>query len=786
MYSKQKLEFNKIKELIASYSTCFLGKEKINSLRPSTNLDFLNNRLDLIDQFQSIIKEGLSIDFEELGNLEDFFAEFKGHIMSFEEFSLVVDNVRITNNLIKQIKTYEGYKLLKKSFERLTPFPDILDRFNRIFSPDGDILDNASSELLRIRKSKRMTRNSIQKTLSNKLNDPKFEKYLQEKIVTTRGDRYVVPIKEGKVKFVGGVVQERSTSGASIFVEPPEIVEMNNKISMLKQNEKEEIYKIFTKFTKMILPVKDILITNTNLLAKFDFYYACAFFSNNMKANRVNLVKEPVISLKQARHPLLIHTLGKIEKVIPFDLEIGDNYNLLILSGPNTGGKTVTLKSTGLLTMMALSGLPISADKESTIGCFDNVFADIGDEQSLESSLSTFSSHITNIMNMVNNANNKTLILIDEIGSSTDPEQGSALAQAVLEKIESLGAKGIITTHFTALKVFAEKNKTCRNASMQFDGKEHKPTFRFVFGLPGDSFAIDVAEGLGLDNQIVKRSKFLAGTQNVELTNLIKKLEEEKKKLAKITYEHELQVALLKGREDEYKKKIKILEDDAKNIKRQSIKEAQQYLIDMQKELNRDLDSIKKLNKEERKKQNAKILDKINHKHQELKTKNNLLSAKNTRKLVDPKIGMRVWVENFECSAVISNIKGKKIEVDMDGITFKTDINNISYMEQQKITKSKKEKNVAVTSSNAKAKASFELKLLGLTFDESVPLINEFIDNASLGGLHKLRIVHGKGTGALRVKVRQHLKRMKTVKSFFTPPQNEGGSGVTIVEMKEN
>ncbi len=783
MYSFNKLEFDKLKELIKAHCNSYLGKDKIDQLHPFSDIAQIDEQTEMIDTFQSMIKAGLTINIENLSNLEYFFSEFKGSIMSIEEFQLVVTNIRIGNNLKLKLTNFEGYQKIKRYFANLEAYPEITDRYDRIFSTDGDILDTASSELNRIRKSKKSTRANIQKTLNNKLHDPKFEKFLQEKIVTTRGDRFVVPIKEGKVKFVGGVVQERSSSGASVFVEPPEIVEMNNKISFLNQAEKEEIYKIFKKFTEMILPLQESLIQNTELIGQFEFYYSCASFSNYMKANRVEIVAEPIISLKDARHPLLIHTLRSVEKVIPFELSIGHDYNILVLSGPNTGGKTVTLKGTGLLTMMALSGLPIPAHKESKIGIFEHIFADIGDEQSLESSLSTFSSHIGQIKKMVENANNKTLILIDEIGSSTDPEQGSALAQAVLEEIEKLSAKGIITTHFTALKVFAEKNENCRNASMQFDAREHKPTYKFVFGLPGDSFAIDVAEGLGLKQEIIRRSKELAGTQNVELTNLIKRLESEKKKLGQVTYKHELQVALLKGREEEYKKKITQLETEAKEIKKKQLKEAQQYLIDMQKELHQDMDSIKKLEKEERKSENQKILNKLNKKHSEITAEHQKLTRRNGSKIKQAQVGMRVWVESFETEANIIEINKSLVIVDMDGITFKTSLDNILTLPEHREKVKIKEEAVSLVSSNVTQKASFELKILGLTFDEAKTLINDFIDNANLAGLKKLRIVHGKGTGALRTKVRQHLQRIRLVKSFHTPPENAGGSGVTIVEL---
>ncbi|OQY39178.1 MAG: hypothetical protein B6226_02325 [Candidatus Cloacimonetes bacterium 4572_65] len=783
MYSYDKLEFIKIKELMKEYADTIIGEQKIESLSPLKSLGEINKRADIIASFQSLLKEGFSVNLEGLSDLKPFFEDFKSLVMSREEFAFIVDNVRIGNVLLEKIGQFEGFKDLKKIFKGLRAFPNITSRFDQIFDSEGDVKDSASPELSRIRKKRRTTRSNINKTLNTKLNDPKFEKFVQEKLITTRGGRYVVPIKEGKVHFVGGVVQERSTSGSSIYVEPPEVVEMNNNISMLKQAEKEEIYKIFRAFTEMILPLESELTRNTGLIGRFDFYLSCAAFSNFLGANKVTVVNEGILSLKEARHPLLIQTLGSVEKVIPYNLEMGEDYNLLILSGPNTGGKTVTLKSTGLLTIMAMTGLPVPADKESKIGRFTHIFADIGDEQSLETSLSTFSSHITNIKKMVENADDRTLILIDEIGSSTDPEQGSALAQAILEDLEKVGAKGIITTHFTALKVFAEKNKNCRNASMQFDSQAHKPTYKFVFGLPGDSFAIDVADGLGLGKGIVERARVLAGTQNVELTNLIKRLEEEKKKLGVLSYKHDLQIALLKGKEKEYQKKIDALESEAKEIKKQQLKDAQQYLIDLQRELNHDLSAIKRSDRKDRKVLNQKTLKKLNDKHGEINRAQKKLTPVAGTTISEPVEGMKVWVLSFETEAVIIDVDKKKITVDMNGITFKTNLPNLVHLDQ-KGEKPKKEITPLVSQSVTPS-SNFELKLLGLTFDESRVLINDFIDNAYLGGLKKLRIVHGKGTGALRQKVRLHLKRIKEVKTFYTPPENAGGSGVTIVELKE-
>ncbi|MCK4653673.1 MAG: Smr/MutS family protein, partial [Candidatus Cloacimonetes bacterium] len=478
------------------------------------------------------------------------------------------------------------------------------------------------------------------------------------------------------------------------------------------------------------------------------------------------------MNLINARHPLLLETMDNFDDVIPFNLELGSDFKLLLISGPNTGGKTVTLKSVGLLTLMALSGLPIPANSESSIGIFRDVFADIGDNQSLENALSTFSSHIKNIKEMVKSGDINSLILIDEIGAATDPEQGSALAQAILEKLTERNVLGVITTHYTALKIFAEQHENCINAAMQFDPGKHLPTYQFKLGLPGNSFAIEVASQLGMDEILIDRAKELTGNQNVELTDLLKRMTEEKMELSRQNYQSQLKTALLNKKISEHQNKIEQLEKETKKIRKNSIKEARDFLITLQKELNEEISNIKKLNKEKRKNLLEKSLQKITEINREFtEEEEELLEVKRSPVKI-PKIGQTVWIKEVEMEGEIIEISNNSIKVDMNGIFLTTSKDNL-----YQVTKAGKKPIKSKVISVPKKDIKLELKILGYRFDEALPEIEAFIDNAVMNGLSSVRIVHGKGTGALRSKVRQYLKNNKKAVDFFTPPPSAGGDG---------
>ncbi len=778
-YRNPDLEYDVLIHQLSSRCHSPLGSALANELHPMAELPAIRKSMQLVAEVQELLAHGLDFDFEPLSNLHNLFEDSAYSLFGYDEFTAVFRNNRISDEVLSRSDYIREFPLLKAMLTGLTAFPELNRRYTEIFDYEGNILDTASPELASIRKRTGMLRARIQKTMQALLGDNRFEKFLQDKFVTQRDDRYVLPIKESSVPFVDGIVQSHSGSKATVFVEPIAVVPMNNELQMIKQQEKQEIYRIFSQYTASVKAVQPQILKNQSLLAQLDFRFACGRLCNSMDAKVPQIANQAYINLSTARHPLLILRLGMPAKVIPFNLELGSEHKIVILSGPNTGGKTVLMKAVGLITLMAMSGLPVPVDESSKIGMFSNVFADIGDDQSIENALSTFSSHLDKISKMLNGASENSLILIDEIGAATDPQQGSALAQAILERFADLGCAGIVTTHYTSLKIFGEQHPNCINASMQFDLKSLHPTYKFVPGFPGDSFAIEVAASLGIDPLLIDRAKELSGSQNQDFTGLLKKMQEEKKKLSVQSYQFELKTRNLGAKLQELENKEAAWEQELKERRKNHLKELQKELIAQQKIYTAELNELKQLDKTERKSLSERKLHEVNVRSAELQKELISSGCDSHNPLVNPKPGAKVWLSNFDAEAVITSISGDSATVDMNGISFKTPLDSL-YASKSANPDKKAEVFVKTTVS---PKAKFELKLLGLTFDEAKPLIEEFIDDAAYAGLHTLRIVHGKGTGALRSKVRDYLRRRKGILGIDTPPMNEGGSGVTLVKI---
>ncbi len=778
-YKNPDLEYNTLVQHIVDRCESDLGKTIAQQLYPLSHLPEILKSQKLTYELMELCKRGVQFSFEDLCDLKPMFEDSSNVLFGFEEFGAVYGNNRISNEVLSHQEAFRDFPLVKRDVNGLTAFEELNKRFLQIFDHEGEVLDSASPELKQIRGRSNSLRNQIQKTMQSMLGDANVERYLQDKFVTQRDDRYVLPIKESAVPFVQGIVQSHSGSRATVFIEPVAIVPLNNELQMVKQEEKQEIYRIFAKYTADIKAVQKQICANQEILAKLDFRYACAKLCNTIGARIPQMVNSPALRLLTARHPLLILRLGIPARVIPFDIELGYEKRIVILSGPNTGGKTVLMKAVGLITLMAMSGLPVPVDESSEIGMFSAVFADIGDDQSIESALSTFSSHLDKISHMLAAANESTLVLIDEIGAATDPQQGSALAQAILERFARLGCPGIVTTHYTALKIFGEQHEACMNASMQFDLKSLHPTYKFIPGFPGDSFAIEVAASLGLDAELIERAKSLSGSQNLQFTELLKKLQEEKKKLSVASYQFELKTRNLEAKIAETENKEADWQQELKTRRQNHLKELQKELIAQQKIYQTALSELKTLDKSERKTLSEHKLHEIGIRSSEISKELEMNGALSHKPLKNPVAGTRVYLANFDAEAVIVSIQGESATVDMNGISFKTPLGSLF---AAKPGENQKQKEVFVKSS-ASPKAQFEIKLLGLTFDEAMPLIDEFLDNAALSGLHNLRIVHGKGTGALRSKVRDYLRRKQGIISIDTPPMSEGGSGVTVVRI---
>jgi len=763
------LEFDKIKNQISSECQSELGRAIAVKLHPLKNKNTIEKKLNLTKELQDLLVEKKSYNFGNISKLDELLINFKHDTYNFAEFRQICFNVIASNNIEQNFDDAEKFSDYLKLIRQIIQLPELTVRFSEIFSAEGEVKDSASKQLLTIRRRKVRLRKNIISELNSKIQNLKSRKFVYDEIVTQRNGRYVIPIKEGAVHFVKGITHGHSKS--SVFLEPAEVVAGNNELDLLLNEEKREIFRIFKVFSDEIKYRKDDILLNTKILQKLDYYFAVARFANNLRCTIPEILQKPHLKLIEARHPLLILAFKNWEKVIPFDLELGKNFRLLIISGPNTGGKTITLKTVGLLTLMALSGLPIPVKEGSEVGIFEQVFADIGDHQSIENALSTFSSHIKKIKEMVQNGDEKTLVLIDEIGAATDPEQGSALAQSILERIAQNSIMGVITTHYTALKLFAENDENCVNAAMQFDHQKHLPTYKFNLGLPGNSFAIEVASQLGMDVELINRARKLAGRQSIELTEILRKMSEEKKELARQNHQFKLKSALLKQKIKDYENKIKFQENETKEIKKKSIKEARDFLTTLQKKLNAEISEIKKQDKKSFQKSFQKVVEK-NKEFAEIEGKLNDSTRKSLKKI---RVGQTAWLADFETEVVVVDIAKNSVKVDMNGITFATSKEKL--YETIKRKKREKIKTVLMPQNSAK----LELKLLGNTFDEALPKLQKFIDNAILSGQNMGRIVHGKGSGILKQKVRTYLRTDKNIVDFFSPPPEAGGDGVTVI-----
>ncbi len=773
----ESLEFEKVKKYISLQCQSEAGKRLTELIEPLEDKSEIEYRLGIVEEAQLLQKEKVYYNYSQVTDLDRLLFENDGQVYDYEELRQIMGNLSTGERIIRDKTRYELYLGFTAIASELVSEADILERYARIFEEDGAIRDNASPHLYSIRKRQKQVRRNIVNVLQTKLGEYAEHSYLHDDVVTQREGRFVVPVKKSASGYVNGIIHGESGSHNSVYLEPAEVVGLNNEVHILEDEERQEIYRILREIANEIIKERQNIHHNTEILAKLDFYSAAALWSNRLQAKKPRITKEAKISLVKARHPLLIESFSSVDRVIPFDLELGNDFAILVISGPNTGGKTITLKTVGLLVLMALSGLPVPASEESQIGMFEAVYADIGDNQSLENSLSTFSSHIANLKEMLESKEDKVLILVDEIGSATDPEQGSALAQVVLEHLSRQGVTGVVTTHYTALKVFAEKDERCVNAAMQFDPENHVPTFQFKIGLPGNSFAIEVASRLGMSGEIIDRARELAGRQNVELTDLIRKLSEEKKRLSREIYQNELSNTLLQQKVDEHQRQIDRLNQDTKQIKKLSTLEAKEYLTTLQKELNTEIDNIRKDDRRQRRQNYEEELKKVVKLSNELDDRELDIRHQGKHQLQDAEIGQRVWLEDLDAEGVIVEISRTGIKVDLDGMYYTTNIKNLYQTEYE--DPEILDRGVRIPA----PKAKFELMLLGYRYEEAMPEVEKLIDEAVLSGLNYVRIVHGKGTGALRSKIRNYLRKNKHVAEFFTPAPEAGGDGVTVCKL---
>ena len=779
----EKLEYYKILEKLSSFCTTEQGKNLVKELLPSNNKEKVSS---LLNETLEAINLSARNSFPSFYNAQDITISLK-QLESGQ--SLNTKSLLNLANILKNAEKLKEY--FNKDFINEISFPILSSLFNELYSNNSisskvfscileeDVIDDkASKELYSIRKKKRNLEQDTRSKLNNMIHSSTYSKYIQENIITIRNDRFVIPVKEEYRSSIKGLIHDISNGGSTVFIEPLAVFEMNNEIHELVNNENIEIEKILLELSKLFMPIISQLKTNLDIIGKLDFIFAKAKYAKSIEGNIPKISEEKSIILQKARHPLISK-----EKVVPITLTLGKDFSTLLITGPNTGGKTVTLKTVGLLTCMACSGLAIPCNENSSIYVFDNVFADIGDDQNITSSLSTFSSHMTNIIDILNNFTTNSLILLDELGSGTDPLEGANLAISILEHIKKIGALTISTTHYPELKKYALVTNGFENASVEFDINTLSPTYRLLVGIPGKSNAFEISKKLGLDDSIIENAKSHLSSKEIAFEDLLKNIYDDKSTIEKEKEDisKELnQITMLRKSLERDNKNLKQQEEDL--INNAKIK-ARNILLDAKDEAN---EIIKKMNDLNDRNELSNLRNSLNSKIKDIKIeKSNDKDNSFSLKPDDISLNMEVFVTTFNQNGIILSHVSKSNEVQVQIGNMKTNI-NIKYL--RKINEPKSKKNISSTysyNSISKAKAvKSEINVIGYNVDEAIFVIDKFLDDCSLAKLQTVRIVHGKGTGKLRNGIHQFLKTNPHVKSFRIGSFGEGEMGVTIVELK--
>ena len=681
----------------------------------------------------------------------------------------------------KDFLDFSEYPILSNLFSELYSNKSITDKIFSCIIDENTIDDKASKNLKSIRNQKRNLEQDIRGKLNDLIHSSSNSKYIQENIITIRNDRFVIPVKEEYRSQIKGFVHDISNAGSTVFIEPIAVFEMNNELNKLKIEEDLEIEKILFELSKLFFPYIHELEKDLELIGNLYFIFAKAKFSKSIHAITPVINTKKEIHLKNARHPLIDEN-----SVVPISLDLGDKFSTLLITGPNTGGKTVTLKTVGLLTCMACSGLNIPCDENSSIYVFDNIFADIGDDQSISNSLSTFSSHMRNIVEITKNATENSLILVDELGSGTDPLEGANLAISILDYFKSIGCLTISTTHYQELKHYALVTDGFENASVEFDISTLSPTYRLLIGIPGKSNAFDISKKLGLDENIILSAQSQMNSEQIDIENLLKNIYDDKSLIEKEKSEIEEELSKVSILRKSLEKDNKDLQLQEQNIINNAKLQARNILLDAKEEANT---IIKQMNKSSNSKDLDNLRNKLNNKIKNIKLQNETVSNNsNTINVNDIKQNTEVFVTTLgQYGTIISSHVSKSNEVQVQIGSLKTNVNIKNLQLSKNSSTSKSTKNINNNSYNRVSKSKTvktEINVIGLNVEEAIFVVDKFLDDCSLARLQTARIVHGKGTGKLRDGIHKFLKKHPHVKSFRLGTYGEGEMGVTVVELK--
>lgn len=784
------LEFNTVKEMLRQQAICVETRERCDALLPVENIYEARALLSLASEAESLLIKKGAVPISPVRNISGAAMRAAADgVLSMGELLAIAHVLRMARGL----KSYcddddfsQSYPSLAALFTQVTENKKLENAIFSAIISDEEMADDASVQLLAIRRKIRSLNSKVRDVLNEMVHSPSYASFLQEPIVSMRGDRYVIPVKSEHRGSISGVVHDSSASGATLFIEPMAAVEINNTLRTLYGDEKEEIEHILAELSQKVSQFAAELLQNYKAIIDIDFAFAKGKLARKMDATVPELNSDGIINIKKGRHPLI-----DAKKVVPTDIFLGGNFDTLVITGPNTGGKTVSLKTLGLFTLMAQSGLCIPAASGSKIAVFENVFADIGDEQSIEQSLSTFSAHMTNIIRILDKANYNSLILFDELCSGTDPTEGAALAVAILERAKSLGAKVAATTHYSEIKLYALSTERVENAACEFDVASLRPTYRLLIGVPGKSNAFAISRRLGLNEDIIDHARELIDGENTRFEDVITSLEQHRAKaqeeLDKATAAKAQSIAEKKESEKERSRikaqREKILNDarrDAKKIYEQAKSEADAIVKKMQKLLDESA-AANRTEIEEGRRALKKGLDKA-----EGKLSQDVFRNKSKERL-DPKkitLGQTVEVTTMNSTGNVLTLPDKKgdLTVQVGILKIKTNVSALAPAKEEK--KKKTPQSYIVGESRQYSDVKMELDIRGETVDDALLLVDKYLDDAALAHFESVTIIHGKGTGALRSAIGDMLRHHPHARSYRAGKYGEGEAGVTVVEIK--
>ena len=776
----EKIEFTTIRQILSNYCKTYIGKNKAIGLLPYLSLNEINKAISQTTEALKLIFRRGNVPIEEIADITIHLKKIKdASTLSITELLDVANILKISRQTYDYFFNNEfdanqdDFKLLNNLFNNLYKNVNIEKEIYRCIIDENTIDDHASPELLRIRRSKKNKESEIKNRLNTFLNS----KYVQDAIITIRDGRYVIPIKSEYKADVKGFVHDVSSSGSTFYIEPMAIFEINNEIISLETEEKIEIEKILQKLSGLLFGLENEIENTINLIGLLDFIFAKAKFSKDYDMNEPIISNDRIIQLNSAWHPLINKDIA-----VKNDICVGNEFNTLIITGPNTGGKTVSIKTVGLLALMALSGMHITAGENSKIPIFDNIFLSIGNEQSISDSLSTFSAHITNIVKILEKVSKKSLVLLDELGTGTDPVEGAALGISILEKLQSIGCLTLATTHYPQIKEYAIVAKGFENASVEFDMDNMSPTYKLLIGIPGESNAFIISKKLGIDNNIIDRAKELIDDDQLKLEELINSLHRDKSIIEK----ERINIEEKSKRVTELEAKLSTSMNDAKIKEKQLIEkaraDARQILIDAKEEVN---DIIKRAEKAANLGQQNKLRNRLNDKIKTTQAEELLTASNKAISIDDVTIGKQVFVPSLSQSGNIISLpdKDNNVLVQLGVIKMTLNINQLEASNDEQKNIKKDVKYHKERSMRIKA-ISPEINVIGKNVDEACMEIDKYLDECALSGLITVSIIHGKGTGILRKGIQSFLKTHPHVKSYRDGLYGEGEKGVTIVELK--